>query len=178
MNIIILGFKHCGKTSVGKEVAKAANKNFLDTDSLIESRFCSERKIKLKFTEIYKLYGEFFFRDLEKSVIQSLTGTDNSVIALGGGSILARENVSVLKKIGKLFYLNVHHDILKTRIKNDHDSSLIMGENFDAMFAEMYLERSRLYERIADFQIDDPGYSVQQLALTILSLSKGLSYGQ
>ena len=71
----------CGKTTIGKIIARKLNLDFIDTDKLIEER--EGRKIK----EIFDTNGEGYFRDKEHEICAELSNEDNKVIATGGGAL-------------------------------------------------------------------------------------------
>ena len=139
MNLILCGFKNCGKTTLGRKLSSEKGYAFIDTDYLIEAHYDH----KFNIPEIYDQYGEIEFRRIEKKVIHSLRNIKNTVIATGGGSVLDPENVAHLKKLGKLIYLKTDKEILKQRLNNRIPKFL---KNFDAV----YDERITLYEKIAD----------------------------
>ncbi|MEK6546432.1 MAG: shikimate kinase, partial [Nitrospinota bacterium] len=66
MNIIIIGFKGCGKTLIGKILAKRLKREFHDIDLIIESIYLQETGENLRFREIYEKHRNEYFRNLEK----------------------------------------------------------------------------------------------------------------
>ena len=134
-NIILCGFKSCGKTTLGKKLAERLGRHFIDTDSLISSN-CRA---------FYLQEGEEAFRAMEKQVIAALVEFQNCVIATGGGTILDQENIAILKKLGTIFYLRVEKEELRRRITDD-PPAFLQDESFD----EMYESRKLVYEEIAD----------------------------
>jgi shikimate kinase len=142
-NIILCGFKSAGKTTLGRKMAQELGWRFIDTDLLIPCQYSRERPA--------------IFREYEKKVICSLTGLQRCVIATGGGAILDQENVTLLKKLGKVIYLFVPKETLKKRLLQGPLPLFLDPENQEISFEKMYEERERLYAAIADFQI--PGYS-------------------
>lgn len=140
MNLILCGFKNCGKSTRGRLLAEEKGYTFIDTDHLIEANYQN----KLSIPEIYEKYGETEFRRIEKMVIHSLQDIENTVIATGGGSVLDPENVEHLKKLGKLIYLKTDKEILKQRLLNNRLPEFL--KNFDAV----YDYRTTIYEKIAD----------------------------
>ena len=89
MRIVLIGFKSCGKSSVGKALDPA----YIDLDILIEQNYMSLTGSSRSCSEIYRLCGEKYFRDMEKNVIANLVTKDHQVIASGGGSVLLPEVV-------------------------------------------------------------------------------------
>ena len=148
MNIVLIGFKSCGKTSVAKEL----DPNFVDLDRLVEQYYTKITGVSCSCSEIYKNHGEKYFRDIEKIVITSLEKQENCVIASGGGSVLDPANVVCLKKHGLLVYLHVPSDILFTRL-NPLPAFLMHAKDVEQEFMRMYVERDLIYREIADLII-------------------------
>ena len=76
----------CGKTSVGKAIAKELNMEFIDSDELIV------KKVGMTIPEIFKTQGETGFRKIESDVISEISALQNTVIATGGGAVLNAKN--------------------------------------------------------------------------------------
>lgn len=117
--------------------------HFIDTDDLV-SKNC--RQLYLHSVEA--------FREIEKEVIAALVDFQNSVIATGGGSVLAPENVAVLKKLGKIFYLRVPKEVIKERLLSGTLPAFLDPDRPEESFEEMYESRKDLYEKVADHIID------------------------
>ncbi len=108
-NIVLIGMPSCGKSTVGKRLAKQLDRPFYDTDALIKNEYGKTP------AEIIESEGEAVFRDCESKVIaKAVAGLNGAVIATGGGAILRDENVSQLKKNGKLFFIDRPLELLIT----------------------------------------------------------------
>src|SRR4030043_704423 len=94
MNLILIGYRATGKTTVGKRLSLTLNIPFIDTDLLVEE------KMKMPIKEIVELYGWDFFRAREKEAVQSLEKQSACVIDTGGGGVLDQKNVASLKRNG------------------------------------------------------------------------------
>lgn len=138
-NIILCGFKSCGKTTLGKKISETIGLHFIDTDDLCHHSY---------------LHSPEAFPELEKKVIAALVDFQNSVIATGGGSILAPENVAIFKKLGKIFYLRVPKETIKERLLSGRLPTFLDPNHPEESFEEMYSSRKDLYEQIADQIID------------------------
>ncbi len=82
-NIILIGFKSSGKTTLGKKIAEKTGRHFIDTDDLIAKNN----------REFYLAVGPIAFREIEKEVIRALAEFQNCIIATGGGAILDPEHL-------------------------------------------------------------------------------------
>ena len=99
-NAVLIGMPSSGKSTVGRLVAESLERKFIDTDDII-------REIAgVSIPEIFKKYGEKYFRDLESEAIRIASKETSAVIATGGGAVLKQENVLELKKNGRLFFLD------------------------------------------------------------------------
>lgn len=99
-NIVLTGMPGSGKTTVGQLLAQELGRPYLDVDELIRE------KTGMAPGEIIAAQGEPAFRDVETDVICAVAERNGCVIATGGGAILRRENVDLLRRNGKLFFLD------------------------------------------------------------------------
>ncbi len=91
LNIVLIGMPGCGKTTIGRRLAKQTGRAFIDTDETIN------REYGMRPAEIITQNGEKFFREIESNVLKELAQTKHSVIATGGGVIEREENYLYLK---------------------------------------------------------------------------------
>ncbi len=99
-NIVLIGMPGCGKSTVGKQLAKELNMDFVDTDALIEQT--AHKSIPQIFAEL----GETVFRDMESEVISDIAKKQGTVIATGGGAVLRSLNTELLRQNGRLYFLD------------------------------------------------------------------------
>ena len=100
-NIVLTGMPGCGKTTIGRRVAAALGRTFIDTDDAIVKR------IGMSIPEYFEKYGEAAFRDVESAVIaEEIAPLTAAVIATGGGAVLRQENVENLKRNGTILFLD------------------------------------------------------------------------
>ena len=123
MNIVLTGLKHCGKSTQAAMLAEKLGWKTVDADRAIERAFAASTGESLSCRDIYKSRGEEFFRKLEVGTITAFASGDNvenTVYSLGGGAVgnifLAPE---VLKKIGKVVYLQAEPLVLYSRIADE-----------------------------------------------------------
>lgn len=83
-NLILIGFKGCGKTRVGRALARLLAWDFVDLDGLLERLYLSEQGEALGFREIYRKHGRDHFRDLEGRALRIALQWSQQVLALGG----------------------------------------------------------------------------------------------
>jgi shikimate kinase len=140
-NLILFGFKSCGKTHLGKLLAHKLNWSFIDTDQLLVDLY----QEKSSPFEIHQALGEFQFRKLENLAIQTIRPKSPTIIALGGGSLLDIDNLAHLKSIGKLVYLKSDFSTISKRILKERIPSFV-DEN--TPLDSVYKKRVGLYESI------------------------------
>lgn len=140
-NIVLIGMPSCGKTTIGKKLAKLTNRKFVDIDDEII------KVINMDIATYINTYKEEAFRKVETEVIQKVSKENNLVIATGGGSILKEINVNNLKQNGRLYFLDRDVKLLLTT------SSRPLTSTKDALYAR-YKERYPIYNKVCDVRID------------------------
>ncbi|NWF66519.1 MAG: shikimate kinase [Campylobacterales bacterium] len=146
-NILLIGFMGCGKSTVGRALSKRVGKYFLDTDNLIES---SENKY---IKNIFELYGENHFRNLELECANWLkSSVKSSVISCGGGFIYVEKYIK-LSEIGDVIYLDVDFEQIVKRLSGaEIDKRPLFKDNSKAR--ELYEHRVALYKSVATKIVD------------------------
>lgn len=139
-NIVLIGMPGCGKTTIGKVVAKECNKQFTDSDQEIILRE------KTDISKIFELKGEEYFRKVESEVIAELSIKQGVVIATGGGVVLDSENVNHLKQNGIVIFI----DRLLEKLVTSSDRPLSQNRE---MLKKRYDERYDIYKSSADIII-------------------------
>lgn len=170
-NIILYGLKSVGKTTIGKRLASALKRPFIDTDELIEKRYEETSGKSFSCREIFLRHGEKYFRELESEVLTSLYHFHGAVISLGGSSLVKRRNRKLIKKMGKLLYLHLEKWALKERLLKAPLPFISTEKEFD----EYYDKRALLYEKIRDTKIDLTGESETAIIKKLLEESRGKS---
>ena len=148
LNVILIGFMGCGKTTVGNLLARQLGFQFIDTDQLIVKK--AHRPIPL----IFEQEGEAGFRALESAVLEDLAGTDRAVIATGGGIITVPDNVPRLRGLGLVIWLNPPEEILFQRIMRNHDRPLVRTGNPRQTVHDLLTLRRPLYTSAAHLDVD------------------------
>jgi shikimate kinase len=170
VNLILFGFKSCGKTTIGKQLAVRMNRPFFDTDSLLEQLHDQLTGNLLPFRQIYKKMGKQAFCELESQAIQQLKGIKNAIIALGGSLILDPKNAAFLEKLGKLVYLKISKESLKRRILSSELPAFLNPEDPEGSFEQFYNQRRVKYEAIPALSIDLEAKTTDQVLLELSTL--------
>ncbi len=154
MNLFLFGFKSSGKTHFGKLLALRMHRPFIDTDDLLVELYLKESGKLRTAREIHQDLGEKGFRRLEKKALYLLAEIKDSVVALGGGTVLDPENVIFLERIGTLVFLKTSPGKLKQRIFKDELPSFFDPKDPEGSFYRMIQERGPIYESIPARSID------------------------
>ena len=168
MNIVLIGFRGTGKSTVGRLLAKRLERDFIDSDNQIESS--TGKTIK----SIFEDYGEEGFRKIEADVIAKLGEEDNKVISAGGGAVLREENVRNLKDNGFLVLLEATPEIINSRIAQDKKTtqqrpSLTDKKPLDEI-KHLIAEREPAYKSAADFTINTSYASCEDIVNEIITI--------
>jgi len=162
MNVVLIGYRATGKSTVGKILSKKLKIPFCDTDSLVES------KMAMPIKEIVALHGWDYFRLKEKETIKNLTQNRSGIIATGGGVVLDQENVNLLKQTGVIIWLNAPMEDIIDRLNKDAQSKAIRPQfttgNIIEETVSIMNQRLPLYEKAADYILDTTGKETLQIA--------------
>ncbi|KHE90431.1 MAG: shikimate kinase [Candidatus Scalindua rubra] len=166
MNIVLIGFRGTGKSTVGRLLANRLERDFVDSDKYIES--ATGKTIKSIFEED----GEESFRKIEADTIAELSKADNKVISAGGGAVLKEENVRNLKDNGFLVLLEATPEIIHNRITQDEKTtqqrpSLTDKKPLDEI-KHLIEQRKHAYKNAADFTINTSYVSCEDIVSEII----------
>lgn len=143
-NIVLIGMPSSGKSTVGNMLAEKLGRAFFDSDKLVESTQ------NMTIPDIFKAEGEAYFRNCETEAVFELSKNNSSVIATGGGMVLNKKNIELLKENGKVFFLDRPLEMLLTT-----DDRPLSSNKAD--LEKRYNERYDLYRTSADVVIDGSG---------------------
>ena len=166
--IILCGFMGCGKTTVGKALARQLNREFLDTDRVIEQRS------GISISEIFKLRGEPEFRAMEREVCRLMAQKKNCVVATGGGALTFAENVRSFRQAGcPIVLLNVPLSVILRRLQTDTSRPLLQRPDKERAAQQLFDCRLPFYRAAATLTVGGNGSPseiarkiVQQLELS------------
>lgn len=152
MNLVLIGLRGTGKTSVAAILAERLGWNWFDADALVEQR--AGKSIKQIFADA----GETAFRDLETQVVRELAAGERAVLALGGGAVVREANRAALAGRGKLVWLTASPETLWQRIQGDALSAsrrpdLSATGGINEIIATLDARRA-IYRACADLEVD------------------------
>ena len=164
MNIILIGYRGTGKSTVAKIVGQRLGRTVVSTDAEIV------RETGQSIPEIVEQLGWDHFRELETQMCQKLQAQTDLVIDTGGGLILKDENVKILKANGKLFWLTAEVPTIVGRIGGDTQRPSLSGtKSFVEEIEEILQIRIPHYKAAADFTIPTDQETPDALADQILT---------
>lgn len=156
-NIILIGMKGCGKSTVGKLLAKKLRVNFIDSDREIEKVHAKKKKEILSVREIFKKYGHQYFEKLDIVSLKKIVKKyrfKNFVLACAGRTPLNIQSQKILKKMGTIIFLNTDKEILLPRIIRDVIPPFFPFPNDTNKSLKILMEiRFPIYHNIADITL-------------------------
>lgn len=166
-NVVLIGFMGSGKSEVGQRLTQMLGAKFVDTDAIIEER------VGMSISEIFRTYGEAWFREVEKGVVKEVAEKSSLVISTGGGVPTFEENIKALRSSGLLFYLRASPITIWRRIRDAQDRPLLDVEDRFSRILELLECREPFYRR-ADFIVHTDDLSPDEVAQKIAAWSKAL----
>ena len=151
LNLVLVGMPGCGKSRVGKIVARLLRREFVDLDAEVV------RAAGMPIPEIFAKYGESRFRELERIEAQKVAARKNLVIATGGGTIVQPGAPEIFRATGKICYLRRPPELLQTA----HGRPLSRDR---AAVEKLYSERHEKYESAADFTVENANSTLEATA--------------
>ncbi|MFP4144489.1 MAG: shikimate kinase [Phycisphaeraceae bacterium] len=156
MNVILIGYRGSGKTTIGRKLADQLWKEFADVDDAVRRRFGID-----SIAEIWETHGEAAFREAEVETVRELLGRENHVIALGGGTVMQPGGREAVEQAAdaKRIYLYCQPEELFARIEADaatataRPSLTAMGGGIEEIRAVL-AERDPVYREVADAVFD------------------------
>ena len=171
MNVILMGYRGTGKSSVGRLLAAKLKRTFFDSDELI--KISSGKSVR----EMVAEKGWDFFRQEEKGIIAELSGKDDCVVALGGGAVLDDENVRKLKDKGFFIWLTAEAQTILERLRRDGETFAqrppLAGKDPDEETRPLLKAREPLYAKIADCRVDTSDRTIEEIAAEVIRILGG-----
>ncbi len=165
MNTVLIGYRCCGKTCVGKILSEMLACRFVDTDKMIASALCTS------IEELVAKKGWAYFRQKETQVLQQIMYNKNQVIATGGGMVLAPENRACIKDAGFVVWLAADVNTIIQRMAADiHTPASRPKFTTRSLFEETcttLANRTPLYEKLADMTVDTTCHPPREIAWMI-----------
>ncbi len=155
-----------GKSTIGRQLAKALHKKFYDSDREIEKR------TGVSISWIFEMEGEAGFRERETKAIEELTAFDNVVVATGGGAVLSEENRKWLRSRGEVVFLSATAEQLYRRTAKDKKRPLLQTGDRRKQIEALMAQRDPLYQDVADIIIKTGEQSIQHTVNDVIKKLK------
>lgn len=158
-HIALVGLPGCGKSTIGRYLAKRWSLPFVDVDMAIEERIgCTIR-------EFFAKEGESRFRDVEQEVLAELLARpEKMVVATGGGAVLRAENRQQLAAYAQVVYLSASPHEIARRLQRDTQRPLLQVDNPLQRLLDLHAVRDPFYKEVADFVVAGSGLSAAQVS--------------
>ena len=167
-NIFLIGLMGSGKTTIGRILSKTLNKDFYDSDHVVEE------KTGVKVPLIFEYEGEVGFRKREEGVLKDLVRHNNIVLATGGGIILSKNNCKLLANNGHVVYLKSNCEDLVARMTGDQSRPLLQEGDLKETLESLFEFRDPMYSSISDYIIETAGKRAKEISYEIESFIKKL----
>ena len=152
-----------GKSSVGRCLQLRTKLGLVDIDDVVASH------IGTSIPEIFSKYGEQVFREIETQALREMVPAKQTIIATGGGIVVGKENMHLLKQLGIVVWLDCNEETLFERAWRSGNRPLLRAENPREAFARMLQARLPLYAKIAQIRVDTSMLTDEEVAVAIVS---------
>ena len=160
-NIYLIGFMGCGKSSVARELQADYGMKQIEMDQMLVEQN------GMAISEIFKIYGETHFRDLESGLLEKIRMEENQVISCGGGVVLREKNVDMMRQNGIIVLLTASPETILKRVQNDNSRPVLEGKKNLQGITDLMEARREKYEMAADVTIHTDDKSVAQICKEI-----------
>ncbi|MBN1119171.1 MAG: shikimate kinase [Bacteroidales bacterium] len=165
MRLFIIGYKNCGKTTIGKKVANRLNLEFIDLDEVIE------KKENKTIPELYSEIGDEKFRILEWKALKDVIKKDNIVVSTGGGAPCHCDNMNLMEEHGDVIYIHLDSDTLVSRLKRaTKDRPIVLNKTDEELREYVLNQRNNCEHHYARAK-----YTVEGKDLTVDRILNALS---
>ena len=165
--VYLIGYMGCGKTTIGKRLAKSLGWDVIDMDSRIESRY------RKTIPDIFASEGEDSFRKKERFILEELSALENVVVSTGGGAPCFFDNIDVMNSSGLCVYIRMTPEALAARLKNAKANRPLLKDKTEeelTNFIKEQLEKRRAFYEQARYAIDNDHGTPEEAAAKIAEL--------
>lgn len=147
-NLFLVGMPGCGKSTLGRVLARSLGKTFVDADVELE------RRLGVTISTIFEIEGEEIFRTREEETLARLVQRVDIVLATGGGVVLRDINRERLRTGGTVLYLHTTPETTFERTRHSKNRPLLAAADPLGRARALYAQRDRLYRETCDFMIE------------------------
>ncbi len=170
MILALIGFMGTGKSSVGLELAKRLNYQYIDIDHEIE------KGTGLTISEIFSKDGEAYFRKLESDLLKELSKSDNLVLSTGGGIVLSSQNRELLQEKTIPILLQASVEEIFNRVKDDSERPLLSVADPLEKIKQLFKKRNKFYNEF-DIKVNTDRLEIDEVVDMIMDkiAARGIS---
>jgi shikimate kinase len=166
MNLVLIGYRATGKTTLARLLAERLGWRWIDADVEIE------RRAGKSIAEIFADDGEPAFRDLEAEVIAELARQPRLVLAAGGGAPMRLENRRAMRACGQVIWLKARPETIHARMSGDATTTArrpnLTSSGGLEEIVQLLTQRKSIYQESAHLEVDTEGKSPAQVADEII----------
>jgi shikimate kinase len=162
--LFLSGFLACGKTTVGRVLARDLRLPFMDLD---ETLVVAEG---MPILEMMDARGEPWFRRRERTLLEGLAHSGSLIVATGSGTPAMAENLALIGRLGEMVFLNAPWDAIAARLQGKR-SVLPPDLDVETLYG-IYLKRLPYYRRARWILAPEAGETPEALALRIRLMIK------
>jgi shikimate kinase len=152
-----------GKSSVGRCLHRRTGFALHDTDEIVTAKF------GMSIPEIFAKQGEKKFREAETEALRRVQTEQQTIIITGGGIVLRKESVEILRKQAVIVWLDGDEETLFARATRTRNRPLLHTKNSRKTFSQILGVRTSLYANIADIRVDTSVLTDEEVAVAILA---------
>ena len=168
-SIVLVGMMGAGKSSVGACLRRRTGLGLLDTDEIVASKF------GMPIPEIFARFGEKKFREAETEALRRMRTEEQTIIITGGGIVLRKENIELLKSQAAIVWLDGDEETLFARASRKQNRPLLQTKNPRKTFSQILGARRPLYANIANIRVDTSVLTDEEVAVAILAKLKRMN---
>jgi shikimate kinase len=152
-----------GKSSVGRCLHRRTGLALHDTDEIVAANF------RMSIPEIFAKHGEKKFRETETEALRRMRIEEPTIIITGGGIVLRKESVEILKSQAVVVWLDGDEETLFARASLKQNRPLLQTKSPRKIFSQILTARRPLYANLADIRIDTSVLTNEEVAVAILA---------
>jgi shikimate kinase len=175
-HIILIGFKHVGKTLIGRRLAETLNKKFIDLDREVEKLYEKNHPRAFTCQQIMQKHGESGYREIESKALENVLEQQSCVISLSGGASLSLTNQEIIKPHLLLHVVAPRGVVFERIMVKGRPAFFEPNEDPYESFSRLWGEWSEVYRKLTTCTVDNSGTVEQAVNAAITHLDNQRDY--